>query len=400
MSSSASSSQVSLDIEDVHRQAVLEGSNIYHDPKTGFTVFTELAHLKRGNCCGNQCRHCPYGWENVTDKSALQHVPLAKVKSGDKAAIQQLLKSMNVNGSRQAVTAASLRKLSTSATTVDGNVLSASSSPASSSPISTVSTATAPTTTKTKTGGRHGGRLTDKNVPYTRTGDSGSSQLLTGERRSKHDVAFEAMGTVDELCAAVGLAHSQLYHGDIQEEEETVEDNLTIPMNTWLLDIMSRLFDIGSHVAKPRKHRREDHDDDNEPVEFIPDGVGGGFDAEHIQQLEDWIDILTEALPELHSFILPTGAPASAQLHVARTVCRRAERIVVSLVADQVCDPHALQYLNRLSDFLFAAARWANLRLGQEEVTYRRPTKGAKQRTRVTVSLQHHENDSLHNEHN
>ena len=157
----------------------------------------------------------------------------------------------------------------------------------------------------------------------------------------------------------------------------------------WLLEIMSRLFDIGSHVAKPRKESKDN--------DFVPDGVGNGFDVVHIQELEVWIDIMTEALPELTSFVLPTGSRTSAQLHVARTVCRRTERTIVPLVvvnhnndSDNTiitsgCDPNALAYINRLSDFFFTAARYVNDRLRVPDIAYQRPTRGAKQRTRVVL---------------
>mmetsp|Transcript_19221 Transcript_19221/g.21792 ORF Transcript_19221/g.21792 Transcript_19221/m.21792 type:complete len:626 (-) Transcript_19221:86-1963(-) len=248
-------------------------------------------------------------------------------------------------------------------------------------------------------GGRHGGRYTTKNVPYTRSGDKGTSVLLTGERRTKDDDAFEAMGTVDELCSVVGVAHAELSRIDSQICQPSGNNNDSGvvdygELNDWLLDIMSRLFDLGSHVAKPRKKNVEednddtdDDDNDDDDTLFEADGVGGGFDKEHIDILEDWIDILTEVLPELTSFVLPTGGPASAQLHVARCVCRRAERRVLPLVRQGICDPNALQYLNRLSDFLFTAARWTNYCEGREEIQYMRHFRGAKQRGRVTISL-------------
>lgn len=144
-----------------------------------------------------------------------------------------------------------------------------------------------------------------------------------------------------------------------------------------LLDVMSRLFDVGSHVAKPPPSRptgsngESGNEDENETA-FVPNGIGDGFDADHIDDLEEWINEMTEDLPELTSFILPTGAPSSAALHVARTVCRRAERRLVPLVVDhKTCDPNALRYLNRLSDFFFVAARWVNYKEGQEEIEYR-----------------------------
>ena len=210
------------------------------------------------------------------------------------------------------------------------------------------------------------------------------------------------MGTVDELCCVVGTVHAELMASTSDVDAKKYEE-----LAEWLLDVMSRLFDCGSHIAKPpklkSKSEEEDDDDDDddddgdddesdsdaaddEPI-FKSDGVGGGFDADHVERLEEWIDVMTDKLPELTSFILPTGGRASAQLHVARTVCRRAERRTVGLVQDGVCDPNVLRYLNRLSDFFFTAARWTNYCEGQEEIQYRRPLRGAKQRNRVQVSL-------------
>jgi cob(I)alamin adenosyltransferase len=163
---------------------------------------------------------------------------------------------------------------------------------------------------------------------------------------------------------------------------------------------MSRLFDIGSHIAKPPPLAPEGGSDggesssdseastcdsdaknrDKQQPSFVPDGVGGGFDPNHVEELEGWIDAMTDDLPELRSFILPAGTVASAQLHVARCVCRRAERVVVELVEDGVCDPNAVRYLNRLSDFLFVAARWISERQGGDEILYKKPSKTSTQR--------------------
>jgi len=322
------------DIEDVHNQALLEPSNTYIDPATGFTVFTEYAHLKRGKCCGNKCRHCPYGWENVLQAARgneMESKRPAKVRSGDAAGVRILLdkieKKEYVHETQHTlpeVSAVELNQHSRADKTSDLKKVS-----------------NARMNEKQSRGGRHGGKHTAKNVPYTRSGDKGTSMLLNAERRSKDDVVFEAMGTVDELCSVVGTVHAELTtvintqvvnYGDLEE---------------WLIDVMSCLFDIGSHVAKPSKANNIDENS------FVADGIGGGFDSEHIEILEEWIDKMTEILPELVSFILPTGGRVSAQLHVARCVCRRAERRVLPLVKDGFCDPNSMGYLNRLSDFFF-----------------------------------------------
>ena len=362
-----------VDIEEVHHRALCQKSTTYTDPCTGFLVFSERAHLQRGQCCGNLCRHCPYGWENARTDQRREAI----VKSGDAPGIQARLAELD-DMAAQAV----VKTLS---------------------PCGTITATTSSKNNKdkkeAKTGGRYGGRLTKKNVPYTRGGDKGTSQLLTGERRSKADDAFEAMGTVDELCSFVGVVHAQLLQDAranealVVGETTTTSDSTTtsrIDIRDQLLEIMSRLFDIGSHVAKPAKLTDDDDasssdsDESEKKPRFVADGIGGGFDPHHVQELEDWVDQLTEDLPELNSFLLPTGSLAAAHLHVARTVCRRAERRIVPLVQDGVCDPTALQYINRLSDYLFSASRWVNLiEAEQAEIQYRRPQKGAKQRTRV-----------------
>jgi cob(I)alamin adenosyltransferase len=350
------------DIEDLHATALKLGSTTYVDPFTGFTVFTELAHLHRGVCCGSQCRHCPYGWTNVPEDGPRRD---PKVESGNKSAVQALLKQIEANKDHKEIQRLLDVQKNDEADRKDAQ----------------------------KTGGRHGGRLTTKNVPYTRTGDLGQSMLLTGERRSKADVVFEAMGTVDELCSIVGVVHAELQRPDDEHEYGALQE--------WLLEVMSRLFDIGSHVAKPKRLKRNQHadtvsDDDDDASStseeedrvFVADGIGGGFDRQHIHTLEDWIDQMTEDLPELLSFILPTGAISAAQLHNARCVCRRAERRVVPLVQAGICDPNALKYLNRLSDFFFSAARWVNYCQGLDEYQYRKPSKLATQRGRVTVPFE------------
>lgn len=339
------------DIEELHAAACCAGLTTYIDPGTGFTCFTEIAHLKRGVCCGSQCRHCPYGWANVAAQNVRRD---AKLTSGDKTAVSKLLKDIQIS-----------RPVLANKTRI--NLESFAGVEASSSDG----------TKPKKTGGRHGGILTTKNVPYTRGGDQGTTALLTGERRCKNDSAFEAMGTVDELCSVVGVCEAEL----------VATGRELGPLNEWMLDIMSRLFDIGSHVAKPRhRHDEDDESDKDSDVTFQADGIGGGFNSVFIEELEEWIDIMTEQLPELSSFILPTGSKAAAHFHVARTVCRRAERCVVPLVVDlQVCDPNVMRYLNRLSDFFFTAARFVNYTEGVKEIMYRRPTRSAKQRTRVIL---------------
>lgn len=162
---------------------------------------------------------------------------------------------------------------------------------------------------------------------YTRTGDQGTTALYGGLRLSKGDLRIEAYGTVDELNAFLGLVAA--YADELEWTER-------------FRDIQSRLFDIGTHLAaEPGKK--------NLILPEIPETK--------IEQLENYIDSMNEHLPELKYFILPGGNKASAACHVARTVCRRAERCVVRLSEAEQLNPVLIRYLNRLSDFLFVLAR-------------------------------------------
>ncbi len=386
------------DIEDIHTQATQAKSKTYTDPSTGFTVFTEYAHLKRGKCCGNICRHCPYGWENVSYKKNGELVRRqAKVQSGDKEGVEVLLNRIE-NGEYVSLLSSSecqsnneniVHENKENEDAVNTDIDLPKNNGVKKYEQSN-DTCIKPIINRGE-GGRKGGTLTGKNVPYTRTGDEGTSMLLTGERRTKDDITFEAMGTVDELCSVVGVAQAELIATIKFSLSSSIEKGKNIDygeLPEWLLETMSRLFDVGSHVAKPKSKQFEDDEEDCDLEQrFTPDGIGGGFDEIHINTLEVWIDVMTEQLPELTSFVLPTGGKASAQLHLARCVCRRAERRVLPLVREGVCDPNVLRYLNRLSDFFFTAARWTNFCEGKEEVQYKRYFKGASQRGMVTVNL-------------
>nr|ACO10719.1 CobIyrinic acid a,c-diamide adenosyltransferase, mitochondrial precursor [Caligus rogercresseyi] len=183
---------------------------------------------------------------------------------------------------------------------------------------------------------------------YTRTGDGGNSSLYTGERRPKSDGIFDALGTTDELSSHIGLAYSYA-----AENRHPYLDHLE--------RIQCLLQDIGSNIATPRSSAREVH---LRKVEFNP---------RHTQELEEWIDEYSKSLLPLKNFILPGGGKTSASLHVARSVCRRAERTVAPLVAGEQVDPEALKYLNRLSDFLFTISRFAARLDKMEETIYTQP---------------------------
>jgi cob(I)alamin adenosyltransferase len=375
------------DVEDLHRAAVKEGRETYVDPATGLTVFTALAHRRRGHCCGSKCRHCPYNDWSARATSA------TTTRSSNSRAHRNL--TLEDGDDEDSCSGSECSSISSGA----------DESPSTEPIVPGLNCNGTPTSMLEEPATTHGGdnngkaKNKKKNVPYTRTGDGGTSQLMTGERRSKGSAVFDAMGTVDELCSTVGLAHSFVVASTADGNHNNAIATDTSPNGSassftrmdlveCLLQVMSRLFDIGSHIAKPRKvaRRSEDDDDadsDSDSVEreFVPDGVGGGFDQAHVDELERWIDDMTEQLPELRSFILPTGTVASAQLHVCRCVCRRAERLVVALVAEGVCDPNAVRYLNRLSDFLFVAARFVNVALEHhDEILYKRPSAGSKQR--------------------
>jgi len=177
---------------------------------------------------------------------------------------------------------------------------------------------------------------------YTRTGDTGTTGLASGERRKKHDLRVEAYGTVDETNACVGLAR-------LHTEGE---------VDAMLSRIQNELFDLGADLATPETEK---------PLPYEPLRI---LDAQ-VERLEREIDRLNEALSPLRSFVLPGGSPAAAALHLARTVCRRAERLVVALAEkpQEKVSPAAIKYLNRLSDFLFVASRFVNDR-GQRDVLW------------------------------
>ncbi len=169
---------------------------------------------------------------------------------------------------------------------------------------------------------------------YTRTGDAGTTRLATGEPVSKASLRVETYGAVDETNACLGLVRLHT-SGDVV-------------LDAMLRRIQNELFDLGADLSTPPGTPEAEA-----RTLRMTDG--------QVERLEREIDALNEPLPALTSFILPGGTPAAAALHLARTVARRAERIAVALVeAGESVSPPALRYLNRLSDFLFVAARHAN----------------------------------------
>jgi cob(I)alamin adenosyltransferase len=177
---------------------------------------------------------------------------------------------------------------------------------------------------------------------YTRTGDAGRTRLATGEAVSKADLRVEAYGAVDETNACVGLARV----------------HTTDELDAILARVQNELLDLGADLAQPAAQG---------------EAVGSKLRIldSQVARLEGEIDALNTQLPELQSFVLPGGSPAAAALHLARTVCRRAERDAVRLVeAGEPVSGPALRYLNRLSDLLFVAARHANDR-GRADVFWK-----------------------------
>lgn len=171
---------------------------------------------------------------------------------------------------------------------------------------------------------------------YTRTGDDGTTSLGTGERRKKYDLRVAAYGTLDEANAVVGLVR-------LHTQADPALDAMLSRIQNDLFDVEADLCVVGDEGKGPG-------------------GAKLNVTDAQVTWLEQQIDILNEDLAPLRSFILPGGSPAAAYLHLARTVCRRAERLMVQL-RDQPGEsvtPQALQYVNRLSDFLFVAGRHAN----------------------------------------
>lgn len=172
---------------------------------------------------------------------------------------------------------------------------------------------------------------------YTRTGDKGETSLFTGERVLKNDPFIQALGAVDECNSAIGAAYSLIPNDDIFKE--TKEQ---------LIIIQHALFDLGAALATPRTRAA------NTKIEKTR------FDPEEIQHLEEWMDEMQEELPKLDTFILPGGHPSGAMLHLARSICRRAEQVVVPLNKSADVSDRVLMYLNRLSDYLFMTSRYLN----------------------------------------
>ena len=192
--------------------------------------------------------------------------------------------------------------------------------------------------------------MTDKKSPnirinkvYTRTGDGGKTRLIGGEKRWKDDARVEAYGTVDELNSEIGLCRELL--------KEQKHDQFS-SLIRFLKSVQNELFNLGSQLAVA-----EYSDSENLPH----------LSGDAISKLESEIDTVNETLLELTSFVLPGGSVINAQFHMARNVCRRAERRTVTLSRNDSVVPENIQYLNRLSDALFVWSRWVSYILGDTE---------------------------------
>jgi len=192
------------------------------------------------------------------------------------------------------------------------------------------------------------------NRVYTKTGDAGETGLAGGQRVAKDSLRIEAYGTVDELNAAIGIARA------------TAEQAGLAALGAILLRVQHELFNLGSILAT------------------LPENVHprqARVTGEEIARLEAEIDRMNEGLPALKSFVLPGGSRLNAELHVGRTVCRRAERRLVSLARAEAVPPEAVRYLNRLGDALFVWSRWASHEAGVAETLWE-PNRSASGQTR------------------
>ena len=182
---------------------------------------------------------------------------------------------------------------------------------------------------------------------YTRTGEAGETALGSGERVSKAHLRIQAYGTVDETNSTLGVVRLHTPSPDMQK------------LDQMLARIQNELFDLGADLCVPDTGK----DLGYEPLRILP---------KQYERIETEIDELNGELSALRSFVLPGGHPAAAHLHVARTVCRRAERLIVELASHQGehVSEGAVAYVNRLSDFFFVASRWANAKSGVGDVLW------------------------------
>lgn len=179
---------------------------------------------------------------------------------------------------------------------------------------------------------------------YTRTGDSGTTSLVGGERVKKISARLEAYGTIDELSSFIGM---------ITSAPGCVED-----VKKQLMAVQNELFNIGCYLATAVREGEKP--------------CCASLNDEKVLEIEGWVDVLDEQTPKIRAFVLPGGCQLAAAAHVARTVCRRAERRILRLAEEEYVDPTVITYVNRLSDYLFIAARYFNFLTGEEEVIWKK----------------------------
>lgn len=182
-----------------------------------------------------------------------------------------------------------------------------------------------------------------KSLLYTGTGDAGTTSLVGETRVKKNSVRLEAYGTVDELSSALGCISS-----DSKCPEE---------VKGQILNVQYELFNIGGYLAT---------DPGNEKPQCL------SLSGKRIPDLEGWIDALDEQTPKIHAFVLPGGCELASKAHMARVICRRAERRILDLADQSYVDPAVVKFINRLSDYLFIAARYFNFMQGVDEIVWKK----------------------------
>lgn len=187
---------------------------------------------------------------------------------------------------------------------------------------------------------------------YTKTGDKGQTSLFGGKRVSKASIRVEAYGTVDELNSAIGIA---IAVAQVKSSKLKVQSNSS-KLKTELEQIQNDLLEIGSTLASPGNKESK----------------GSQDFKKRVTEFEKLIDEMTSQLPELRNFILPGGSILGAQLHMVRTIARRAERRIIELSQKEDVDTTIIMYFNRLSDLLFTMARWINVKSKQKEQIWRK----------------------------
>ncbi|HLC69623.1 MAG TPA: cob(I)yrinic acid a,c-diamide adenosyltransferase [Patescibacteria group bacterium] len=183
---------------------------------------------------------------------------------------------------------------------------------------------------------------------YTKTGDEGKTSLLSGERVTKDCISLQTVGDVDELNAVLGVAVAQMQK--LETENEFLKE-----LRLYMQDVQRDLFKVGAELVSLQS-------------ELLKSGNIKVIGILQVETMEKKIDAMWGEMTPLKNFILPGGSLLGAYLHEARTICRRTERELVALGKEKDVRPELYKYLNRLSDFLFATARWVNFKLGEEEI--------------------------------